>query len=31
MSDDMVWGAVILAPILILYIWSLIEERGGKR
>lgn len=27
MSDNIVWGAIILAPIVVLYIWSLIEEK----
>lgn len=31
MSDNTVWGAVILAPIVILWVWSIIEEREGKK
>lgn len=30
MSDNIVWGAVILAPLVVIYIWSLIEEREGN-
>lgn len=31
MSDNTVWGAIILAPIVAVYLWELIKERGGKQ